>query len=87
MYAEGYPVLVRSAGGGATVADSEIFGFYLVRPAEEDGLRSIGERYHEVADLVLVTLGALRGRAEVAKCVGSSVSGITVSGPAVTRAA
>ena len=49
---EGYPVLVRGAGGGAIAADSGTFGFSIVRPAE-DTRRSIRERYDEAAALVL----------------------------------
>ncbi len=50
----GYPVLVRSAGGGATAADAGTFGFSIIRPADEwEAGRGIGERYDEAADLVL----------------------------------
>ena len=50
----GYPVLVRSAGGGATAADTGAFGFSIIRPADErEAGRGIGERYDEAADLVL----------------------------------
>ena len=52
--ARGYPVLVRSAGGGATAADTGTFGFSIVRPANEtETRRGIRERYDEAADLVL----------------------------------
>ena len=50
---EGYPVLVRSSGGGATAADTGTFGFSIIRPAEEEMGRGIGERYDEAAALVL----------------------------------
>lgn len=50
---EGYPVLVRSSGGGATAADTGTFGFSIVRPAGEDLGRGIPERYDEAAALVL----------------------------------
>ncbi len=51
---EGYPVLVRSAGGGATVAGSGTFGFSIIRPATEDeNRRGVRERYDEAAGLVL----------------------------------
>lgn len=51
---EDYPVLVRSSGGGATVAGSGTFGFSLIRPATEDeARRGIRERYDEAAALVL----------------------------------
>ena len=49
---EGYPVLVRGAGGGAIVAHHGTFGFSIVRPAE-DARRGINERYDEAAALVL----------------------------------
>lgn len=65
---EGYPVLVRGAGGGATAADVGTFGFSIIRPASEDGVKSIGERYDEAAGLVLAAFGRLRSprvRAEV----------------------
>lgn len=50
---EGYPVLVRSSGGGATAADTGTFGFSIIRPAEEDDRRNIAGRYEEAAALVL----------------------------------
>ena len=52
---EGYPVLVRSAGGGATAAGPGTFGFSIIRPSRdlEDSRRGIGERYDEAAALVL----------------------------------
>ncbi len=50
----GYPVLVRSAGGGATAADAGTFGFSIIRPAgEAEGRRGIRDRYDEAAALVL----------------------------------
>ena len=51
-YDEGYPVLVRGAGGGATAASEGTFGFSIIRPAG-DTRRGIGERYDEAAALVL----------------------------------
>ena len=52
--AMGYPVLVRSAGGGATAADRGTFGFSIIRPADEtEARRGIRERYDEAAGLVL----------------------------------
>jgi len=51
-YDEGYPVLVRGAGGGATAASEGTFGFSIIRPAW-DTRRGIGERYDEAAALVL----------------------------------
>ena len=41
---EGYPVLVRGAGGGAIAAHHGTFGFSVVRPAD-DARREIKERY------------------------------------------
>jgi octanoyl-[GcvH]:protein N-octanoyltransferase len=51
-YDEGYPVLVRGAGGGAIAAHHGTFGFSIVRPAA-DVRRGINERYDEAAALVL----------------------------------
>ena len=50
---EGYPVLVRSSGGGATAADAGTFGFSIIRPADEDDRRNISGRYDGAAALVL----------------------------------
>ena len=50
-YGEGYPVLVRGAGGGATAASEGTFGFSIIRPVG-DTQRGIGERYDEAATLV-----------------------------------
>ena len=63
---EGYPVLVRSSGGGATAAGPGTFGFSVIRPADkrETG-RSIRERYDEAAELVLGAFSRLGLRAEV----------------------
>ena len=48
----GYPVLVRSSGGGATAADRGTFGFSIIRPADEkESGRGIRERYDEAAAL------------------------------------
>jgi len=48
----GYPVLVRSSGGGATAADRGTFGFSIIRPADEkEPGRGIRERYDEAAAL------------------------------------
>ena len=62
----GYPVLVRSAGGGATAADLGTFGFSIIRPGDgrESG-RSIRDRYDEAADLVLAAFSRLGATAEV----------------------
>ena len=63
---EGYPVLVRTAGGGATVAGPGTFGFSIIRPANDhEGRREIRDRYDEAAALVLGVFGRLGVRAEV----------------------
>jgi octanoyl-[GcvH]:protein N-octanoyltransferase len=62
----GYPVLVRSSGGGATAADRGTFGFSIVRPADEtESRRTIRERYDEAAALVLGAFSRLGVLAEV----------------------
>src|ERR671921_6071 len=62
----GYPVLVRSSGGGATAADRGTFGFSIIRPADETGSRrAIRERYDEAAALVLGAFSRLGVPAEV----------------------
>jgi octanoyl-[GcvH]:protein N-octanoyltransferase len=62
---DGYPVLVRSSGGGATAADTGTFGFSIIRPAEEDDRRNIAGRYDEAASLVLGAFSRLGIAAEV----------------------
>ena len=61
---EGYPVLVRSSGGGATAAHYGTFGFSVIRPASgsESG-RTIRDRYDEAAALVLGAFSRLGVRA------------------------
>jgi len=62
----GYPVLVRSAGGGATAADRGTFGFSIIRPADgKESRRSIRERYDEAAAFVLGAFSRLGVEAEV----------------------
>lgn len=63
---EGYPVMVRGSGGGATAADQGTFGFSIVRPpnAEPPGT-GISERYDEAAALVLGAFKRLGVEAEV----------------------
>jgi lipoate-protein ligase A len=62
----GYPVLVRSSGGGATAADRGTFGFSIIRPADEtESRRAIRERYDEAAALVLGAFSRLGVPAEV----------------------
>jgi octanoyl-[GcvH]:protein N-octanoyltransferase len=62
----GYPVLVRSSGGGATAADRGTFGFSIIRPRDEtESGRSITERYDEAAALVLGAFSRLGVAAEV----------------------
>jgi len=62
---EGYPVLVRSSGGGATAADRGTFGFSIIRPASEELGRGIPQRYDEAAALVLGAFSRLGLAAEV----------------------
>jgi octanoyl-[GcvH]:protein N-octanoyltransferase len=62
----GYPVFVRSSGGGATAADLDTFGFSIIRPADEtERKRGIKDRYDEAANLVLGALSRLGMAAEV----------------------
>ena len=63
--AEGYPVLVRGAGGGATAADKGTFGFSITRPGEAERLLDHRERYDEVAAFVLAAFARLGVAAEV----------------------
>ena len=64
--AEGYPVLVRSSGGGATAAHYGTFGFSVIRPATGgESRRTIADRYDEAAALVLGAFSRLGVRAEV----------------------
>jgi len=63
---EGYPVLVRGSGGGATAAGLGTFGFSIIRPADaEEAKRSIRDRYDEAAALALGAFGRLGVRASV----------------------
>ena len=67
----GYPVLVRSSGGGATAADGGTFGFSIIRPADEtESGRGIRERYDEAAALVLGAFSRLGVLAEVGRLLG-----------------
>jgi octanoyl-[GcvH]:protein N-octanoyltransferase len=51
---EGYPVLVRGAGGGATAAHYGTFGFSIIRPSDgAEAHRGITDRYDEAAALAL----------------------------------
>lgn len=63
---EGYPVLVRGAGGGATAAGAGTFGFSIIRPSDgrEAGC-SIQDRYDEAAALALGAFERLGVLAEV----------------------
>ena len=73
---EGYPVLVRSSGGGATAAGSGTFGFSIIRPGDErETQRSIRERYEEAADLVLAAFSRIGLRAEVGEVRGEFCPG------------
>ena len=62
---EGCPVLVRTAGGGATAAGAGTFGFSIIRPASEELGRGIPQRYDEAAALVLGAFSRLGLAAEV----------------------
>jgi octanoyl-[GcvH]:protein N-octanoyltransferase len=63
---EGYPVLVRGAGGGATAAHYGTFGFSVIRPSNAtEGRRGIRDRYDEAAALALGAFARLGVRAEV----------------------
>jgi octanoyl-[GcvH]:protein N-octanoyltransferase len=63
---EGYPVLVRSSGGGATAAHYGTFGFSVIRPAAgSESRRSVRDRYDEAAALVLGALSRLGVWAEI----------------------
>ena len=60
----GYPVLVRSSGGGATAAHHGTFGFSIIRPAaDHEPQRAVRERYDEAAALVLGAFSRLGLRA------------------------
>ena len=62
----GYPVLVRSAGGGATAADLGTFGFSIIRPADErESKRGIRDRYDEAANFALGAFSRLGVTTEV----------------------
>jgi lipoate-protein ligase A len=89
---EGYPVLVRSSGGGATAADAGTFGFSIIRPASEELGRGIPHRYDEAAALVLGAFSRLGLAAEVGEvrdefcpgdhsvCVGGWEDGMKLCG-------
>ena len=63
---EGYPVFVRSAGGGATAAHYGTFGFSIIRPSDRtESRRGIRDRYDEAAALALAASARLGIRAEV----------------------
>jgi len=63
---EGYPVLIRGSGGGATAAGEGTFGFSIIRPADADeAKRSIRDRYDEAAVLALGAFKRLGAQAEV----------------------
>jgi octanoyl-[GcvH]:protein N-octanoyltransferase len=62
----GYPVLVRSSGGGATAADLGTFGFSIIRPTDDkESNRGIRDRYDEAASFVLAVFSRLGVTAEV----------------------
>ncbi len=63
---EGYPALIRGAGGGATAAGAGTFGFSIIRPTDDsEGQRGIQDRYDEAAALALGAFERLGVRAEV----------------------
>jgi octanoyl-[GcvH]:protein N-octanoyltransferase len=63
---EGYPVLVRGAGGGATAAHYGTFGFSIMRPSDAtESRRGIRDRYDEAAALALGAFARLGVSAEV----------------------
>jgi octanoyl-[GcvH]:protein N-octanoyltransferase len=63
---EGYPVLVRSSGGGATAAHYGTFGFSIIRPTTDgEPRRTIRDRYDEAAALVLGAFSRLDIQAEI----------------------
>ena len=63
---EGYPVLVRGAGGGATAAHYGTFGFSIIRPSDaSESRRTIHDRYDEAAALALGAFARLGVRVEV----------------------
>jgi octanoyl-[GcvH]:protein N-octanoyltransferase len=63
---EGYPVLVRSSGGGATAAHHGTLGFSIIRSATDGGSRrTVRDRYDEAAALVLGAFSRLGIEAEV----------------------
>ena len=100
---EGYPVLVRGAGGGAIAGGPGTFGFSIIRPPEEgEDLRlGIRERYDEAASIALAAFARLGIKAEVGEVseefcpgdqsvrVGGFENGMKLSGIAgrVTRRA
>ena len=98
----GYPVLVRSSGGGATAADLGTFGFSIIRPTDErESGRGIRDRYDEAASFVLAGFSSLGVTAEVGEVrdefcpgdhsirIGDGESGMKVVGIAqrITRRA
>ncbi len=98
----GYPVLVRSSGGGATAADLGTFGFSIIRPVDErESGRGIRDRYDEAAGFVLGAFSRLGVKAEVGEVrdefcpgdhsirVGDGAAGMKVVGIAqrITRRA
>lgn len=100
---EGYPVLVRGAGGGAIAGGPGTFGFSIIRPPEEgEDLRlGIRKRYDEAASIALAAFARLGVEAEMGEVseefcpgdqsvrVGGFENGMKLSGIAgrVTRRA
>lgn len=65
--AEGYPTLVRGAGGGAIAGGPGTFGFSIIRPAEdgEDLRMGNSKRYDEATSLALAAFRRLGVEAEI----------------------
>jgi octanoyl-[GcvH]:protein N-octanoyltransferase len=73
---EGYPVFVRSAGGGATAAHHGTFGFSIIHPSDHvESRRAIRDRYDEAAALALAAFERLGVRAEVGEVLGEFCPG------------
>jgi octanoyl-[GcvH]:protein N-octanoyltransferase len=77
----GYPVLVRSSGGGATAAHRGTFGFSIIRPATpQEPHRTVRDRYDEATALVSGPSRAWVCARRWGMCGTSSAPGITASG-------
>ena len=74
---EGYPVLVRGAGGGAIAGGPGTFGFSIIRPPKdgEDLRLGIRARYDEAASIALAAFARLGVQAEVGEVSGEFCPG------------